>query len=455
MEHGRPARDGGGARDAPAATPRARADPLWRALAAAAALHAAVVASAPLLPDRGGPAAPALEVRGDLFDVEVAPAPADAPRALDERPGAPTPTAGAGGEHGAKVGIVAKAAEPRAPSATPPAAEPSPGPPSGPPNGDPVGDDGSPSEPVADEYGPPGGSPSGDPAGAGVPGLGGAPVWAVPGVVGLPAPAAPAPTEAAPAPEVPRDVATRVLSGSLRQRDQEIGVGVPSAAVVADALTLGVRATETPGDGRATFEVRLGADGSVLGVRVVSASAGGAGAWEQAARRAARALAGKPLAMHGTAAERGAVVTVKVESKVVYPAGTKKKVDVQPVCAEEVLQDMADAIDAAAHGQAPHGPIREPGATGEDPGLPRGGPTRDDRRFCIPIGIAAQLDPANLGAKPHRVVSSSAQVRVPGERLLSDPKLVDTRAPWMPADPNKAQLPAKKKKPKKKKDEKK
>ena len=55
---------------------------------------------------------------------------------------------------------------------------------------------------------------------------------------------------------------------------------------MASTLESAVRSSAIPGDTRATFEVRLGADGNVEGVRLVSASAGDAGTWEQVVKTA-------------------------------------------------------------------------------------------------------------------------------------------------------------------------
>ena len=292
--------------------------------------------------------------------------------------------------------------------------------------------------PPGEEYGP----SEGPGSVLGVPGLGGPQVWSIPGVLqGLPA-APPAPAAAAPK-AVPADIASRVLSGTLRKKDQELGLSLPSGGLVANAVVDAVRASDIPGDAKATFEVRLGPAGNVLGVRVASASAGNGTSWDRVARAAAAQLASKALAMRGSAAEKGATVTVRIDSKVVYPAGTKEMVDVQPVCAEEQLMALAEELNDLAGGDK--GPIRDPAVSGE----PGKAPVDAKKRvFCIPIGIAAQGDLSNLGARPTRVVHSSYDVKVEGEQALSDPKLVDTSAPWVRADPDKIKIPRKWKKKK-------
>ena len=45
--------------------------------------------------------------------------------------------------------------------------------------------------------------------------------------------------------------------------------------------------------------------------------------------------------------KQGVTVVVKVQSKIQYPAGTKERVDIKPVCANEVVQQLAAAIEGA------------------------------------------------------------------------------------------------------------
>ncbi|HLM74244.1 MAG TPA: hypothetical protein VK459_16175, partial [Polyangiaceae bacterium] len=333
------------------------------------------------------------------------------------------------------------------------------------PNSPPPPESGPPPGEVAAPSAPPGPPPSGGsenefsppegPGGNGVvPGLDGRPVWALPGVLPEgPAPAAAPTTPTAPKP-VDRDIAGQVISGSLRKKDQDIGLDLPAGGVVASAIAAAVRSSATPLDARATFEVRLGADGKVLSSRVVSSTAGQAGQWEGVAKKAAADLAARALTMSGDAAAKGATVTVKIESKVVYPAGSKEKYDVQPVCAEEVIQEAIENLTEGVGGEPPRGPIRDPAMNRPDPGKSSASVNAEDedrkRRFCIPIGIKGKGDLSNLGAHTQKVVRSSFQVTVPGSKPLIDVKKVQTNAPWSPPDPNKVQR-IKKKWPKKKK----
>jgi hypothetical protein len=243
----------------------------------------------------------------------------------------------------------------------------------------------------------------------------------------------------------------------MQAKDQALGLALPAAGVVASTLGDAVRSAGVPSDSRATFEVRLGAGGEVQGIRVVSSTKGGAATWERAAGAAKAALGGRALKMGN--GEGGATVTVKVESSQVYAAGNKKKYDVKPVCANEVIEDLAMALQPLVG--SPPAEDRGPAAAAPDKpsvaatDVARKADDEERRRFCIPIGIAGKGDLSNLGAHLQTVVRSTYQVSRPDARKLpSDAALpLDTRAPWLQADASKAPKPAAKpwKKKKKKK----
>lgn len=465
-------------------TPRARSEIV--ALAAAASLHAAVMLLRFVAPEGArvggdGPAEPIDAVEIDIGIADQAPHPAlgiepgdvaddaraDAvrPRATPTAPSiapfaetiAPPPASRAKDSRAAAIdepddGAIARATpahrEPRGDPASPPASEPSGERPSEPPSGPPAA-------PPGDEYG---GPPGAVPGVVGVlPGLGSRPAWAMPGVL----PDAPARPSAAPtAPPAPRDVdrgvATQVLEGTLRKRDRELGLDAPAGGVVATALGDAVRASEAPSEARATFEVRLGPGGEVLGVRVVSASAGDAGTWERVAQRAKAALGARRLDMGPGG--KAATVTVKIESSLRYPAGSKDEIDMRPVCANEVIEELEAFLNDPSAAGAGRATVQGGAATGK-PGVAaealRGGADDEKRTtpWCIPLGVRARGDLSNIGAKAHRVVRTSFQVAREGERNLpSDAaRPLDDRAPWLAPTPGKAQrLPPPKRKKKKK-----
>lgn len=443
------------------------------ALGIAALLHAGLLALTPLFPARRE-APPLVDTtRGDLFDIEVEPSNARAGAALDAR-SAPAKEAPPGGEASGPKALGSPAGDARAGARAAKTASIKPGelrgntalePPSAPPG---EGEKAGPAAAAAAAA--TGGSPAppeGSPPGEGSPsdtfsplegpapitGLGGTPAWAIPGVLGPSASPAAAPTAAPAARPVDSNIAGQVLSGSLQKKDHAIGIDLPAGGVVASTIADAVRASEAPPDSRATFEVRLGPAGDVLGVRVVSSSAGNAATWERVAKGAGAALRGRGLSMNGDAASKGATVTVKIESKLVYPAGSKEKYDVQPVCANEVIEELLEGIGTPPGGDGARGPIKDPAVNRPDPSKERADPDADERRlrFCIPIGIKGKGDLSNLGAHMQTVVRSSFKVVVPGSKQLEDVKLVDQRAPWSKPDPNKVQKIRQKRIKKKKK----
>lgn len=243
-------------------------------------------------------------------------------------------------------------------------------------------------------------------------------VLAVPGVLGALAPdvaSAPAPTEAPRRPDVDRDVAGRVLSETMHHRDQGLGLDQPAARVVEAAVANAVRRTPLPDETTATFEVDVAPGGQVVDARLVKANKGERAAWEQAAAGAKAALSAQGLALRGEAKKQGATIVVRVESRDLYPAGTKKDVDVQPICAEEVITDLIEEHQRD-----------------DDAGKPGKAAGGRDRKFCIPVGVAAIADASNLGANMHRVVHTTHEVRIGGKKAMpSQLHPINKDAPWL------------------------
>lgn len=164
------------------------------------------------------------------------------------------------------------------------------------------------------------GPPSAPTTQRGVAGLGGAPVWQLPGVLPDRAPPPPAPTAPTAPREVSADRAGEVLREAMRDRDKTLGLDLPAAGTVASVVADAVRSSETPATARAVFEVQLSGTGAVLGVRALSSTAGAAALWARVAREAAAQLAGRVLAMTAAFA-KGAKVYVTVNSSVQMPSG--------------------------------------------------------------------------------------------------------------------------------------
>jgi hypothetical protein len=190
------------------------------------------------------------------------------------------------------------------------------------------------------------------------PGVGGKPVWALPGALPDQPTPAPAPTVPGRPRETDRDIAGTVLRKVQTENDKAKGIDLPAAGTVASAIKAAVQGSDAPNEGRATFEVRLGPRGQVLGVRVISSSSGGNAGWSTAAASAQARLAGRTLAMSGDFA-KGATVYIDVVSKMALPAGS------------------AGGI--------------KPGAAGA-------------------VGGSIDFDAANIGARAKRSVSSSYRV---------------------------------------------
>ena len=409
------------------------------AVLAALTAHAVLLLASPRPPLSRPSASPSSQADADLdLDLDLdpeAPSPAPALPAPPEAAESPEAAPAKGpstppGEANAKVAAVAK--EPLAGKEPAAAKEPAAGPAPGP------------SRPGVDEYGGPVG---GSDVAALPPGIGGAHLWSIPGMIPGAAPPKPASTVASGPPPVDTNVAGQVLSGSLSKKDKSIGIGLPAAGAVATTLADAVRSA-APVDARATFEVKLGAGGQVEGVRLLSASAGDASTWARVVASAKGSLGGRALQMSGDG--KPATVIVKVESNVQFPAGSKKAVDMQPVCAEEELAKMADALQNGLNPDLARGPRPEPGMAA----LPvDDGPDAErKRKFCIPVGFRGKGDVSNLGAHAVNVVKSTFTVTKAGEKAL-DPEAVrpiDTRVPWAPEDPTKVRpnLPKKKKKKK-------
>jgi len=258
-----------------------------------------------------------------------------------------------------------------------------------------------------DEYGAPEApAPSGPFAG---------PLWSLPGVLDFgPAPAAPTRTPAAKA--VDAATAANVIASTLRDADRAAGITMPSTAVVTTAVSAATRSVPVPHNTRATFEVKLGAGGKVVSSRVVKHSGGDKAQWDAAAKSVAASLASRSLDI-GQA--KNATVIVNVTTKHVYPSGSSKAADVKPVCANQIINDLADGMDKNIDAT--------PGA-----GVPIF--TDENGRPCIPIGMSGVSDTANIGATKQVQVQTSSTVLIDGKKALpaatpkvnKDPFWVDT-----------------------------
>jgi hypothetical protein len=416
------------------------------AVASALAAHLLLLALhrvAPPGPDLFAPRA--AELPADTFDIETAPpAPPRAPAPVAEEesdedesdaPEQPEPPGAA----------QAKVAPPKAPLAPPPPTQEPPSAPPSAPSGETAAPSPAPGNTAGDEYGqPPSGPALGLPPGVN------APIWAIPGVLPNAGAPKPAPTTVEAPRPVDGKIAEQVLAGTLHSKDKALGIDIPGAGVVATTVADAMR-TSSIRDARATFEVKLAADGTVQGVRMVSASGGDAQTWASVVNAAKNSLSAKTLQMGPE--PKGATVTVKVESKIQYPAGSKEKYKVEPVCANEIIQMIEDTVQNGLSG----GMAGMTRGVRTDTGrfIPYNEMSEDERtRFCIPLPmIRAKGDLSNFGAHTTNFVSSSFQVKRDGEKSLPAEASMplETRAPWLPVRDGKVRAPPPPKKKKKKK----
>lgn len=244
----------------------------------------------------------------------------------------------------------------------------------------------------------------------------GAPAWAIPGAI-APDAALPAPTSAPARAPIDPDVANRVIASTLRSREKKAFVDVPAASAVAGTVATAMRSVAVPHNTRATFEVKLGPGGKVLGTRVLSSSGGDAAQWDAAAKSVASSLSKQTLSLGAEADKTGVTVKVSVTQKHVFPSGTAKGADIRPKCANGFINDIVDAAD-----KAPRADL--------DPKVPL---FQDEHgRPCIPVGVAGVSDVANIGAQKQIQVESSFQVIIPGQvDLPAEIHEVNTEAPWI------------------------
>ena len=139
----------------------------------------------------------------------------------------------------------------------------------------------------------------------------------------------PEPAKTAPKRALDRTIATRLLAGSLSERDEALGLTLPAAGNVASALHSAVRTALGPASGSATFLAILTPSGQLLGITPVATNGASEEAWMSAARTATASLAGRTFSMVAPF-RNGAVVWVDVTSSFVLPSGAAAPVSGEP-----------------------------------------------------------------------------------------------------------------------------
>ncbi len=163
------------------------------------------------------------------------------------------------------------------------------------------------------------------PAG-GLPGIG-ANAWNIPGVVPDMGKPAAAPT-VSPKATVDPQIATKVLTDVMLEKDKGLGLDLPGAGTIASSVRTAVQGSALPSESAGTFEVRLSPTGQVLGVRVTSSSGGSSDSWAALAKIVAAMNAGKSFTMRSAFA-KGAVVYINVKSTLTLPDGSKSVIERQ------------------------------------------------------------------------------------------------------------------------------
>jgi hypothetical protein len=175
--------------------------------------------------------------------------------------------------------------------------------------------EGAPTPPVDDWSAPEAGGPA-SPPGLGTSG----PVYLQPGVLAMPSTGPAAPTATPKAAPIDRRLADELVKEELRKNDRKLGLDFPGAGTIANFVRSAVQSSTTPQDARASLQVRVGPNGAVQSVKIVTSVGGDAAAWQAVAAAVKAQLASQKLALSGDYA-KGALVTVNVTSKLKMPSG--------------------------------------------------------------------------------------------------------------------------------------
>ncbi|WP_437870312.1 hypothetical protein [Sorangium sp. So ce363] len=188
------------------------------------------------------------------------------------------------------------------------------------------------------------GAPDAPPPAAAPPGLGGAPIWALPGVLPVEPPVRPRAAERPLAPV--RPVPERSARSDAAKDGRQPVLVFPAAGVLASAVAEEVSSSAVPPDSESSFELTLDAKGRLVSVRFLEANTGNGDDFRRVAQAVLKRFSARALAMNGdfTAGSR---VTVHVTSRVVMPDGTshgiptptKKPGDGRSIIREDSLDD--------------------------------------------------------------------------------------------------------------------
>jgi hypothetical protein len=215
------------------------------------------------------------------------------------------------------------------------------------------------------------------------PGLNGAPIWTLPGVLT-------APTAAGTKPLAPRRADTAPPSANPSEQQKQTAL-LPSAGTLASAVAEEVAASSAPLTSESHFKLTLDGQGRLVSALFLSANEGDRAGWERIARAVSKRFAGKSMPMPAAYAAGGAVF-VTVRSRVTMPDGTAHGVPAPRSIVEKAPENEYGRIDSPLSDR-----FRSPTkSTSPAPNTIMG-------------GYSFAFDIANLGATRRRVVH--AQVR--------------------------------------------
>jgi hypothetical protein len=176
-----------------------------------------------------------------------------------------------------------------------------------------------------------------------------------------------------------------VLRAELRRRDARLGMLPPAASATASALRVAVR-SHTPAVSTGTFQARFDGGGQLIGLQVLSFSAGTIQQWQRAVRQARATLSGQTFVMLGHFAS-GALVTVNTRSVMQLPSGDGRK-PIKPKA----------PLDRSIWPYLPKAP-------------PEGRSFRTPPWGPPPEEASGRGDLSDIGASPRRVVYASADAQ--------------------------------------------
>ncbi len=147
------------------------------------------------------------------------------------------------------------------------------------------------------------------------PGVGGPPVWTMPGMI----PSTPVrPRQrrtTTPRPrEIDKDIAGKVIRQAMHENDKSKGIDIPAVGTAASAVQASLYGSDLPSESRGTIAIQIGANGTVTGVKVVSMVGGTSDQWERAAQAAVASLKAQRLSLPD-AYKKGMIVYLDAQSR--------------------------------------------------------------------------------------------------------------------------------------------